>query len=95
METIIQTDRLTKRFGSSRGMEDVSMSVQRGEVFGFLGPNGAGKTTTIRSLLDLLHPTSGSARAVRPRQPARQPRHPCAAGEPAGRVRLRAAAHRP
>jgi ABC-2 type transport system ATP-binding protein len=62
VETIIQTDRLTKRFGSSRGIEDVSMSVQRGEVFGFLGPNGAGKTTTIRSLLDLLHPTSGRAR---------------------------------
>jgi ABC-2 type transport system ATP-binding protein len=62
VDTIIQTDRLTKRFGSSRGIEDVSMSVQRGEVFGFLGPNGAGKTTTIRSLLDLLHPTSGSAR---------------------------------
>ena len=38
------------------------MTVERGEVFGFLGPNGAGKTTTIRTLLDLLHPTSGAAR---------------------------------
>jgi ABC-2 type transport system ATP-binding protein len=62
VDAIIETDRLTKRFGSARGIEDVTMSVQRGEVFGFLGPNGAGKTTTIRSLLDLLHPTSGSAR---------------------------------
>jgi ABC-2 type transport system ATP-binding protein len=59
---VIETDRLTKRYGAARGIEDVSLSVQRGEVFGFLGPNGAGKTTTIRTLLDLLHPTSGSAR---------------------------------
>jgi ABC-2 type transport system ATP-binding protein len=62
MDAIIETDRLTKHYGTSRGIEDVSLTVQRGEVFGFLGPNGAGKTTTIRTLLDLLHPTSGSAR---------------------------------
>jgi ABC-2 type transport system ATP-binding protein len=60
--TVIETDLLTKRYGASRGIEDISLSVARGEVFGFLGPNGAGKTTTIRTLLDLLHPTSGSAR---------------------------------
>ncbi len=59
---VIETDRLTKRYGDARGIEDISLSVSRGEVFGFLGPNGAGKTTTIRTLLDLLHPTSGSAR---------------------------------
>jgi ABC-2 type transport system ATP-binding protein len=59
---VIDTDGLTKRYGASRGIEDVTMSVEKGEVFGFLGPNGAGKTTTIRTLLDLLHPTSGSAR---------------------------------
>jgi ABC-2 type transport system ATP-binding protein len=59
---LIETDRLTKRYGDARGIDDVSLTVQRGEVFGFLGPNGAGKTTTIRTLLDLLHPTSGSAR---------------------------------
>ena len=58
----IATDRLTKFYGSDRGIEDVTMSVEQGEVFGFLGPNGAGKTTTIRTLLDLLHPTRGSAR---------------------------------
>ncbi|HET7508446.1 MAG TPA: ABC transporter ATP-binding protein [Solirubrobacterales bacterium] len=58
----IETERLTKRYGSHRGIEDVSFEVRAGEVFGFLGPNGAGKTTTIRTLLDLIHPTSGSAR---------------------------------
>ncbi len=62
MDTVIQTDRLTKRYGDARGIDDVSLTVLHGEVFGFLGPNGAGKTTTIRTLLDLLHPTSASAR---------------------------------
>jgi ABC-2 type transport system ATP-binding protein len=62
MTAVIELDRLTKRYGAARGIEDVTMSVETGEVFGFLGPNGAGKTTTIRTLLDLLHPTSGSAR---------------------------------
>jgi ABC-2 type transport system ATP-binding protein len=61
MTAIIETERLTKRYGSARGIEDVSIAVDRGEVYGFLGPNGAGKTTTIRTLLDLLHPTSGRA----------------------------------
>jgi ABC-2 type transport system ATP-binding protein len=59
---VVETDRLTKRYGTARGIEDLTLTVERGEVFGFLGPNGAGKTTTIRTLLDLLHPTSGSAR---------------------------------
>jgi ABC-2 type transport system ATP-binding protein len=57
----IQTDRLTKFYGSERGVEDLDLEVRMGEVFGFLGPNGAGKTTTIRLLLDLIRPTSGSA----------------------------------
>lgn len=60
--SVIETQGLTKRYGSARGIEDVTLSVEAGEVFGFLGPNGAGKTTTIRTLLDLLHPSSGSAR---------------------------------
>ena len=50
---------LTKRYGRSRGIDDVNLVVEQGEVFGFLGPNGAGKTTTIRTLLGLLRPTSG------------------------------------
>jgi len=59
---VIETEGLTKLYGRHRGIEDVSFTVGPGEVFGFLGPNGAGKTTTIRVLLDLLHPTGGSAR---------------------------------
>jgi len=59
---LIETDRLTKRYRGARGIDDVTLRVECGEVFGFLGPNGAGKTTMIRTLLDLLHPTSGSAR---------------------------------
>jgi ABC-2 type transport system ATP-binding protein len=62
MQAVIETEELTKRYGDARGIEDVWLEVEPGEVFGFLGPNGAGKTTTIRTLLDLLHPTSGSAR---------------------------------
>ena len=61
MGAVIETDGLTKRYGVSRGIEEVSLAVEPGEAYGFLGPNGAGKTTTIRTLLDLLHPTSGSA----------------------------------
>jgi len=58
----IETEELTKLYGRHRGIEDVSFAVEPGEVFGFLGPNGAGKTTTIRTLLDLIHPSGGSAR---------------------------------
>ena len=59
---VIETERLTKSYGSHRGIIDVDLVVQEGEVFGFLGPNGAGKTTTIRTFLDLIRPTSGRAR---------------------------------
>ena len=61
MTPAIETIELTKRYGDERGIEEVSVSVKHGEIYGFLGPNGAGKTTTIRTLLDLLHPTSGQA----------------------------------
>ena len=57
----IETDGLTKFYGAARGIEELELRVERGEVFGFLGPNGAGKTTTIRLLLDLIRPTRGSA----------------------------------
>ncbi|MDP2660117.1 MAG: ATP-binding cassette domain-containing protein [Dehalococcoidia bacterium] len=50
MADIIQTQSLTKRYGQSRGINAVTISVSEGDVFGFLGPNGAGKTTTIRLL---------------------------------------------
>src|SRR5512146_719029 len=61
MSAIIQTEKLTKSYGPARGIIDVDLQVNEGEVFGFLGPNGAGKTTTIRTLLDLIRPTSGRA----------------------------------
>ena len=61
MTAIIQIEKLTKSYGSHRGIVDVDLEVAEGEAFGFLGPNGAGKTTTIRVLLDHLRPTSGRA----------------------------------
>jgi len=57
----IVVENLVKRFGDFTAVDDISFSVDRGEIFGFLGPNGAGKTTTIRVLLGLLRPTSGRA----------------------------------
>jgi ABC-2 type transport system ATP-binding protein len=58
---VIETNKLTKNYCKSRGIIDVDLSVQEGEIFGFIGPNGAGKSTTIRTLLGLIYPTSGSA----------------------------------
>ncbi|MDD5288004.1 MAG: ABC transporter ATP-binding protein [Dehalococcoidales bacterium] len=60
-DIIIKTSSLTKFYGKRLGIEDVNLEVKRGEVFGYLGPNGAGKTTTIRTLLDFIRPTRGSA----------------------------------
>ena len=60
-ELVLETHDLTKTYGDRRAVDAVSMSVRRGEVYGFLGPNGAGKTTTLRMCLGLVHPTSGSA----------------------------------
>jgi len=59
--TAIATFGLCKRYGSTRALEDLSVSVPRGQVYGYLGPNGAGKTTTIRLLLGLHRPTAGRA----------------------------------
>lgn len=57
----ITTVRLTKYYGKAKGIENLDLTVQAGEIFGFIGPNGAGKSTTIRTLLGLIAPTSGSA----------------------------------
>ena len=59
--TAIHMEGLTKNYGKNRGIKDVNLDVHEGEVFGFLGPNGAGKSTTIRTLLDEIRPTSGTA----------------------------------
>lgn len=58
---VIEINHLTKYYGKSRGIIDVSFNVEEGEIFGFIGPNGAGKSTTIRTLLSLIYPTSGNA----------------------------------
>ncbi len=59
--SVIETKKLTKYYGKSRGIEGVDLKVEQGEIFGFIGPNGAGKSTTIRTLLGLIHQTSGTA----------------------------------
>jgi ABC-2 type transport system ATP-binding protein len=64
MEKIIEVVGLTKRFGDFFAVNNISFSVERGEIFGFLGANGAGKTTAMRMLSGLLMPTSGQARVV-------------------------------
>jgi ABC-2 type transport system ATP-binding protein len=61
VEAAIKTEGLTKTYGKNRGIRDVDLEVEEGEVFGFLGPNGAGKTTTIRTLLGFMRPTGGRA----------------------------------
>ncbi len=55
----IEIKSLTKRYGSARGVEDLSFDIKKGEIFGYLGPNGSGKTTTIRCMMGLIRPTSG------------------------------------
>lgn len=59
MQTIIKVDHLSKTFGDFTAVNDLSFSVQEGDVYGFLGQNGAGKSTTIRMLLTLIRPTAG------------------------------------
>ena len=61
-EPVVQIENLTKRFGEFVALDDLSLSLNRGDILGFIGPNGAGKTTTIRILVGLSRPTSGSAR---------------------------------
>lgn len=60
----IETNKLTKSYGKSRGINDLMLTVEEGDFFGFIGPNGAGKSTTIRTLLGLIKPTGGSAKVL-------------------------------
>jgi len=61
---LIEVEHLTKRFGKTLAVDDLSFKVREGSITGFLGPNGAGKTTTLRVVLGLVRPTSGSARVL-------------------------------
>ncbi len=67
---------LTKWYGRSRGIEDITFAIEPGEIFGYLGPNGAGKTTTIRCIMGLLRPSSGEVRVLGQRvKPGRGTQH--------------------
>lgn len=59
--SILKTEHVTKQFGKFKALDDISLELEKGEVFGFIGPNGAGKTTTIRILLGILKATGGRA----------------------------------
>lgn len=57
--SVVEVKNLKKYFGKTKAVDDISFSVDKGEIFGFLGPNGAGKTTTIRCMMDFIRPTGG------------------------------------
>ena len=73
-QPIIETEELTKRYGSQTAVDRLTLQIREGEVFGFLGPNGAGKTTTLLMFLGLTEPTSGKVRVCGV-DPARDPIH--------------------
>ncbi len=58
---VVDIKNLTKTYKKNRGIKNLTFSIEEGEIFGFIGPNGAGKSTTIRTLLNFIYPTSGSA----------------------------------
>lgn len=60
METVLKTEHLTKTFGNKAAVNDVSMTIEKGDIYGFIGKNGAGKTTLMRLVLNLIFPTSGT-----------------------------------
>lgn len=64
MNHVIELSHVTKEYKNNKGIFDINMTVERGEVFGYLGPNGAGKTTTIRHLMGFLHPDAGSCQIL-------------------------------
>src|SRR6267154_1276133 len=63
-DLVVETHGLRKRFGEKLAVADLSLSLRRGEVFGFLGPNGAGKTTSLKMLLGLIAPSGGTGRVL-------------------------------
>ena len=60
MEAVLRTEHLTKTFGNKAAVNDVSMTIEKGDIYGFIGKNGAGKTTLMRLVLNLIFPTSGT-----------------------------------
>ncbi len=63
MTIAVRTEKLVKRYGHTVALDELDLTVEAGEVFGYLGPNGAGKSTTIGLLLGLIRPTSGAGGA--------------------------------
>ena len=61
MPAALETHNLTKRYGPLRAVEELDLTVEEGQIFGFLGPNGAGKSTTMRMVMGLVRPSSGQA----------------------------------
>jgi ABC-2 type transport system ATP-binding protein len=61
---VLELENVTKRFGDFTAVQDVSLTIPRGSIYGFLGPNGAGKTTTIRMIFDIIRPTTGRIRIL-------------------------------
>ena len=61
---VIEASDLCKNYGNDVGIKNINLEIKKGEVFGFIGPNGAGKSTFIRTLLGLLHPSSGTAKVL-------------------------------
>src|SRR3977135_3837979 len=80
MDTVIRTEKLTKRFGKLVAVDGLDLEGREGEVFGFLGPNGAGKTTTLRLLCALIGPTSGTAEVAGYRLGRQDPENPAPGG---------------
>ena len=87
-EQAIVLNQLTKHYGTHRGINDLSFSVNEGEFFGFIGPNGAGKSTTIRTLMGLIHPSGGNASIFRSGLPDQGQCHCQRCGLPSQREQL-------
>lgn len=71
-DTILSIEHITKKFGNFKAVNDISLTVSRGEIFGFIGPNGAGKTTTIKMIAGLLKPDAGQI-SINKRNLAKEP----------------------
>ena len=61
---IIELDRITKTYGTHKAVDDLTLNVPKGSIYGFIGPNGSGKTTTIRMIMNILYPDSGNIKLL-------------------------------